>query len=49
MSFFGIIFLLVFLLIAWLKYREHLHAHRYEHGLHSDRTDLRPHHHHGWH
>jgi hypothetical protein len=49
MSFFAIVFLLVFLLIAWLKYREHLHAHRHEQGLHSNRTDLHPHSHHGWH
>jgi hypothetical protein len=49
MSFFGIVFLLVFALIAWLKYREHLHAHRHEHGRHSDRHDLLPHGHSGRH
>jgi hypothetical protein len=47
MSFFGAVFLLMFVLIAWLKYREHLHAHRHEHGPHSDRHDLVPHGHRG--
>lgn len=46
-TFFGVVFLLVFVLIAWLKYREHLHAHRHEHGAYSDRTDLFPHRHDG--
>jgi hypothetical protein len=41
-SFFIVTFFLMFLFIVWLKYREHLHAHRHEHGPHSDRTD---HHH----
>jgi hypothetical protein len=39
MTFFGAVFLLVFVFIAWLKYREHLHAHRHERGPHGDRTD----------
>jgi hypothetical protein len=48
MSFFGAVFLLMFVLIAWLKYREHLHAHRHEHGPHSDRTDHFHRAHHWW-
>jgi hypothetical protein len=47
LSFFGVVFLLMFVLIAWLKYREHLHAHRHENGPHSDRTD-HFHHSRGW-
>jgi hypothetical protein len=35
-----LVFLLLLLFIAWLKYREHLHMHRREHGPHSDRTDF---------
>ena len=49
MSLFGAVFLLIFVLILWLKYREHLHAHRHEHGPYSDRTDLHHHAHHWWH
>ena len=47
MAVFGTVFLLMFVLIAWLKYREHLHAHRNEYGPHSDRTD-HFHHAHRW-
>jgi hypothetical protein len=36
----AVVFILMFVLIAWLKYREHLHMHRREHGPHSSRTDL---------
>jgi hypothetical protein len=46
MTLFGAVFLSVFILILWLKYREHLHAHRHENGPHGDRTH--PHHAHRW-
>lgn len=35
-----IVFCLIVLFIIWLKWREHLHMHRHEHGDHSSRTDL---------
>lgn len=38
MSLFGAVFLLILAFILWMKYREHLHAHRHEHGPHGDRT-----------
>ena len=37
-----VVFALVFVFIAWLKWREHLHLHRHERGDHSSRTDLAP-------
>ncbi len=32
-------FLMIGLFIVWLKYREHLHQHRHEHGPHTHHTN----------
>jgi hypothetical protein len=38
----GVLFVMIMLFTAWLKYHEHLHQHRNDHGEHSSRTDRRP-------